>query len=254
MSLLATIITGGFSLIFLTVGFIFWKKYRFVQDTTVEKARSVAVGRTAVYGEAHELDRKLNRPFSAGKCLGYHYIIEERRDGQNGSEWSPVDAGANGIKFKIDDGTGEVCIDGNEADTTTYTIENDENINRTVVDRSEETPDEIVDFLESNSIYDEEDSDGLTGLLTNKKRRYTEKIISEGDMVYALGQSEPRNNIKDDESYDREHILKRDESNDRFIISSMSPEEIVEHYKEDAPIWIFMGLLFLVVTILVQIT
>lgn len=232
-------------------GFRKWQQLRLMEDTPTERVRSAAVGRTELTGTAVETEGTVDRPFTDGECLLATYEIEEWRSDDDGGHWNTIDEGVHARRFAIDDGTGQMCVDPDEEGT--YEI-SDRHTTQITVGGSEREPPEIAAFLRQHSSVDAGSSEGVTGLLFDQKRRYTQQVIPPETDLYALGGASPRRRAGESGSNAERLVLSEDEATGEFIVSDLSEDTLVSNYRWRAPVQIVGGLALSSVTLFLILT
>jgi hypothetical protein len=93
-----------------------------IKNTSPEKARSVAVGRTELRGKARDAGVVFDKPFTDGKCLFFSYEVEqyvrERTTDSDGNtqtekKWETTSSQSLAAPFYLDDGTGQILVVAN---------------------------------------------------------------------------------------------------------------------------------------------
>lgn len=239
MAVLLTVVSAGMFVIGLLItygGFSVWKRKRLIQDTPTETVRSAAAGRTELTGTGTALGEPLRRPFSDGVCLAAAYEIERWHIDDDGSDWQTVDRGTVAEPFQLDDGTGTMHVNADR--DAQYHFE-DAHTRKRTVERSEPEPDRIRQFLQSRSDLDgQPDEDGV---ICDAKRRYVEEWIPPDTELYLFGSAEPTDGS---DTNSAGLVLRRDESADRFIVSSKGERELVDEARWQAPAWMAFGIAF----------
>lgn len=225
-------------------GFRTWQQLRLMQDTPTEPIRSVAVGRTELNGTAGVLEGTVDRPFTDGECLVATYEIEEYESDDDGGHWDTIDEGVIARDFALDDGTGTIRVAPTE--DATYEISEQYRTELTV-GGSEREPPAVREFLRTHSSAAAGDATGLTGMLFDSKRRYTEAVIPPKTALYVLGGATPMAEVAD--SNPDRLVLSRDEASDEFILSDKSEDALVSSYRWRAPAEIVGGLALSSVTL-----
>jgi len=104
------------------VGAMQFNTGRLIKNTSPERVRSVAIGRTELRGNARDAGVVFDQPLTGGKCLYYSYSIEEERewkerndDGKTETKrrWQTVSSETKAAPFLLDDGTGEILVVAN---------------------------------------------------------------------------------------------------------------------------------------------
>jgi hypothetical protein len=168
----------------------------------------------------------LKSPFSGKDCLLYKYQIEEYRQRGDDSDWVTVASGFESVRFLVDDGTGQVIIDPEDAEIE---IPKD---NLVRVNSSDETSDQIRNFMEKKSISE------TGGLVFDNDRRYSEWFITPEEDIYVFGYA---SNEKDDRG--EYNVIKDDERADMFMISDRSEKELTNKKKWRSRLMMFGGAL-----------
>jgi len=93
-----------------------------IKNTSPEKVRSVAIGRTELRGKARDAGVVFDQPFTDGKCLFFSYQIEQYvkevttdEDGNREVEktWETTSSQSLAAPFYLDDGTGKILVVAN---------------------------------------------------------------------------------------------------------------------------------------------
>lgn len=226
----ATVIGFFVGLYFIYSGVDTYRKERLIQDTSTERVRSMAVGRTELEGIAHEIDSPLQQPFADGECLYASWEIEEytKDPGDDHRSWDTVDSGAYTEPFYLEDETGRVVVDA----TTDATWELSEELTRRWTSNSGSTPNQtIAGFCSQQGI----------STMRSRRRRYTQTILPPQTSIYVLGEATPRD--VDDVGDDSQRLkIQRDAGSDRFIISDMDEQQLASYYGKRAPLYAIGGL------------
>lgn len=92
------------------------RRFRTVADTPTSRITSAPQGYVELVGKgSHPPGKRLVSPNSGLPCLWYRYLIEER----NGNKWRRVGSGMSNDVFGLDDGTGTVLVDPDDAEILT---------------------------------------------------------------------------------------------------------------------------------------
>jgi len=250
------LIAGFFIGLYLVYdGFGKWKTKRLIQDTPTEKVRSMAVGRTELEGVARNDGRTIEAPFTDEECLHVDWEIEEwRKDPDDDDyEWQTIASGEQSVPFQLDDGTGEVHVRAREGDAT-FEISG-ENQTRFTTGESESPPREVREFIERHDRDDDGTSvfgdpiDGLTDLFdsdvighSNRRRRYTQRVLPDESEVYVLGSAVPRGDGGGTAGGQADLLeMTRDEL-DTLLVSDRSEEGLTSYYGRRGPLEIVGGI------------
>lgn len=192
-------------------GFTEWRELRLIRNTPTSKIRSMAMGTVELKGTAEQgpEDMILESPFSGEDCLFYRYQIEEYRQQGKNSSWVTISQGKEGVRFVLDDGTGEVIVDPDGAELE---IPPEGEIR---VNSEEQETEEIREFLNQEGI------SGPGGLIGDNDRRYKEWFVSPGEEVYVFGYASTENDDKGEYP-----IIKHDDREEMFMISDRSEKEL----------------------------
>jgi hypothetical protein len=93
-----------------------------IKNTSPEKVRSVAIGRTELRGQARDAGVVFDQPFTDGKCLFFSYEVEqyvkERTTDSEGNtetekKWETTSSQSLAAPFYVDDDTGQILVVAN---------------------------------------------------------------------------------------------------------------------------------------------
>ena len=178
LGLLAFIAVAG--VVGLVAGFTGLRRYRLIEDVPTARVRSAPQGYVELIGTAAAMPGEpIIAPLTQTQCCWYAYSIEER----SGKNWHSVQRGTSDGLFLLHDETGDCVIDPEGAE---------------------------VDSSHSKTWFGGESSLGLPGMhrlerdfgvglrvasrllsyssaFTGEGYRYRERIILEGDPLYAIG-------------------------------------------------------------------
>lgn len=237
--MLVLLVFFGAGLLTVYKGFRSYKTSRLIKDTPTETVRSMAVGRTELEGVARDAGTTFDRPFTEGQCLYARYKIEEYDEdaGEDDADWDTIDSGTFDAPFYLEDDTGRALIEADQDPTFELS---DSKKTRIKVGRTESEPEEVVEFLRTNTSISVS-SGGVSGVFFDDPRRYTEWVLPVDEEVYVFGGAHPR----DESSGANEDRLTiaTDESTDRFIISDHGEESLASSYTRRAPMYVAFGLL-----------
>lgn len=236
-------------------GFGKWQTKRLIEDTPTEKVRSMAVGRTELAGVAEPDSGTIEAPFTDEECLHTDWEVEEwRKDPDDDDyDWETVAKGARSVPFYLDDGTGRVLVRADQGNPT-FEI-SPANTRQFTVDSGHSPPAEVREFIERHdSRYDDtsffaDPMDALTDLatgggigFTDRRRRYTQRVLPAGSDVYLLGSAVQRD--AEGAMGGQEDLLAvtRDADLDTFVISDRTEEELEGYYERRGPLEIVGGL------------
>lgn len=215
------------------------KKRQLIRDTPTSPVRSLAVGDVEVKGRARPVEDPPLSPLSHKEACVFVFEVEEEHEGDKGSDWHTVLQLRKGIPFEVDDGTGRVLVDAEDADLDM------ERERRVHVDAGELPPEAVRTWAEESDRFDVSDADGNEGLIeavddtlsaddasqhlaetSLHDRRYTETVLAVDEETYVLGGAEPREGVSSAEN--AEHlVIRRHEGTGQFILSDRSEAELV---------------------------
>lgn len=213
---------GGYflGLVLLVLGFHEYGEYNLIRNTPTSTIRSAPMGRVEVKGTTKPTseENKLISPFVGEECVGYECEVEEYNYDDDGSNWQTVYQTRETIPFLLEDDTGRIMIDGEQAEwsigSSDYREEFDEN----------EAPDRIKNFLQKEI----EQNQALDfDLLGGDHFRFTENRIDVNEDLYVLGGAEPIDHRDDLDSDQTDTVIGKDERTDMFYISDESEEAII---------------------------
>ncbi len=139
-------------------------KARTIEDTPTSKIRSAHQGYVELTGSAGEGDDgPVLGKLTGNTCLWYSYRIEKYESSGKSSHWRTIEKGASSRPFQLDDGSGRCYIHPDRAEVTTH--------RRQVWYGGSRLPTSTVD-----------------GGLFNRRYRYTEERLHDGDLLYCIGQ------------------------------------------------------------------
>ena len=101
----------GGSLYFFFKGFRVFRKYRVLADTPELPIRSIAMGLVEIHGKAKG-DEFFHSPITNTPCFYYKVDIERwQKDSKGRGSWSHFRTDTDGVKFYLEDASGEVLVD-----------------------------------------------------------------------------------------------------------------------------------------------
>jgi len=109
--LFACILGFGGGIYTFLKGFREYRKYRLVADTPAIHVRSIPMGLVQVRGEARAEETLLS-PITHTPCYVFKVVVDEwHSDSDGGGEWKHVATDVKGVKFYLQDDSGNVLID-----------------------------------------------------------------------------------------------------------------------------------------------
>lgn len=92
------------------------RRYRAIADTPTSRIASAPQGYVELTGKGvHPPGERLISPVSGLPCLWFRYLTEEKR----GNKWRRVDSGVSSEIFGLDDGSGRILVDPDDAEVLT---------------------------------------------------------------------------------------------------------------------------------------
>jgi len=114
--LLYSIIGFGGGIYTFLKGFRQYRKYRLVADTPTIRIRSTPMGLVQIRGEARGEETLLS-PITHTPCYLFKVVVEEwHSDSDGGGEWKHVATDVKGVKFDLQDESGNVLVDATNAE------------------------------------------------------------------------------------------------------------------------------------------
>lgn len=106
----------GFGLLSFFRGFKIYREYRLLEDTPEIPIRSIPMGLAHVHGKALG-DQLVTAPVSQTPCFFYKVDIEKYHvDSKGNGGWRDYATDLNGVRFYLEDATGKVVVDPNNAE------------------------------------------------------------------------------------------------------------------------------------------
>jgi len=175
--LVFALVAAGFG---FYLGFASLRRYRLIEDVPTAKVRSAHQGYVELIGSAEMMDGEpIVAPLSNTQCCWYSFSIEEK----SGKNWRTVERGTSDGLFVLRDDTGECLIDPEGAEVDTVHAKswfgNGGGIGGGVHMRSHDGSAHAAGGLLSG--FNLKISVGIG------QYRYSEKVILDGDPLYAIG-------------------------------------------------------------------
>jgi hypothetical protein len=150
--------------------YLIWRNFRrlrVIEDTPTARVRSAPQGYVELQGQVSGLSgQPVIAPLTRTACVWFRYRIDrEQHNSRSGSRWAEIESGTSDTPFLLSDDTGECLVDPR---------------------RAEVTPALKKTWYGSSKWPGQGQREGLLGLLTGGRYRYTEERIDGGDL-YVLG-------------------------------------------------------------------
>ena len=184
-----------------------WDKYQAIKNTPRSTVRSIAMGRTELHGTI-KANKPLRAPLTGSKCVAYTYKIEEHHHDDDGSDWHTVKQGSDQATASLKDDTGTVTVNLNGVSIEQGTTWQEDN------STWDDPPENLEKHLEQLDV----DHEGWFGL--NKRMRYTETRINQGDQVYLLGTARDNPDVEDGTATNSTDDIIIEEANNQFMIAT----------------------------------
>jgi hypothetical protein len=210
------------SVILVALGFRTLYKLRLIRNTPTSKIRSIAMGLVEIKGQAVQTDEPLISPITKKECLYYMWKIERFESSNKSSRWRTIKKGQEGRYIWVQDDTGSVLIDTQDA-----TIEISKWVSQRI-DKQGENQLNARTFAQEKGIK-------ISGMFTNTIIRVTEKCITHGQELYIMGTATDNPFVEDasaDEGY-RDVMIKKGDNQKFFYISDKK-----EHKIENQLLWL----------------
>jgi hypothetical protein len=96
-------------------GFLFLRRYHTLADTPQTPIRGVAMGFVDVAGTARGSETVAS-PVTSTPCFFYKVKIDRWQHGRDGGKWIPLAGDGDGVRFYLEDETGRVLVDAQDAE------------------------------------------------------------------------------------------------------------------------------------------
>ena len=111
------IIAAVFGIYLFFQGFAFLNRKRLIQNIPTSKINALALGLVEVIGRTlPSTPKPFKSPYAKANCVFYHYRVQQFVRRQRNSGWKTISEGSSGVPFYVDDGTGKVLVNPNEAE------------------------------------------------------------------------------------------------------------------------------------------
>ena len=199
------------------------RQKRAMEDTPLSTVRGMAPGQVELTGNAVG-PAPFQAPFTGTDCVYYETQIEEYVQSGKDSTWMTVERKDSGDKpFLLDDGTGQVAVHPNGAETKfahPYSVQ---------VTRGKNVPGPVLAYLENQ---------GLTSYLS-KTLRFTERRLEPGKPVFVMGICQKQDGP---EGEGEVFIGRGTRADDIFLFSDKPREKLEKGYAWQAFWFLFLGI------------
>ncbi|RLA20804.1 MAG: hypothetical protein DRQ61_09415 [Gammaproteobacteria bacterium] len=210
---IAILIAAVLSIVSFYYGFRFFRRVRIIEDIPTSTVRGAAQGFIELEGIAKMMEGEpIHAPLSGKPCVWFSYKVERKvrnhLDDRTHTHWQTIDQGVSDHLFHLQDRTGVCVIDPEEAEVIPTSSR--------IWSGSRDRPETWDGLAESSGFW--------ASLFAGVGRyRYTEKLISTGDPLYAMGAFVTLGG--DDGSY-----TVSAETRDLLAAWKRTPERILKHF------------------------
>jgi len=179
--LIITIVGIAGSLALVWYGIRGWKRYKLITGTATSRISGVLGGLAEIKGAiVPKEENLLESPWTRTACIYYRFKVEEKRHRTTGrrggsSYWHKIIDDRQYAKCAVDDGTGTIVVDLEEADL--------------VLDRDAHATSGL--FASGppgiEEVLNERYGQSSRGLIFKKSMRFHETVLEPGDEIYVLG-------------------------------------------------------------------
>jgi hypothetical protein len=225
------LVFGGFA---LYGGWGRFKNAQLIRNTPTSTIRSMPVGAVEVNGEAAPVEEPLTSPLTQQDACMYQLRVREYRpDGEDDSDWETVFYTSKHVPFRLDDGTGKVRIDPDDAQLE---IDRETGVD---VDDGELPPKPVREWANQHGI----DSRHLTST-SRYDRKLQERVLEDGESAYVFGGAQRREEARFAEN-ERNLVVREHDGTETFIVSDQSEGELLEDQLVEAAVVLALALVCL---------
>lgn len=255
-------IATALGLLCLLGGFGKLRKRRLIRNTPTSKIRSLAVGDVEVNGRARPLAEPALSPISHQRACLYEFEVEEKHEDDDGSDWKTVLEIREHVPFAIDDGTGSVPVQAEQADLH---VEREERVH---VDAQDPPPEPVRAWATETGRLDGDEVDEEGGFVdavgdslssvtggeadqhlggtSLHDRRYTESVLAVDEESYVFGGAQPREGVSSSENAEN-LVIGPHEGTGEFIVSDRTESDLLDGLLVASAVFLALAL-FLVPT------
>ena len=174
--LVLAVVACGFG---LYIGFVSLHRYRLIEDVPTAKIRSAHQGYVELIGQAVMMEGEpIVAPLSQTQCCWYSFRIERR----SGKHWNTVESGTSDNLFVLRDDTGDCVVDPEGAEIDTVHSQSWFGSGYDAIPGGRHVRSYDGSRHASAGLFS-----NLTLQLGVGDHRYSEKVILDGDPLYAIG-------------------------------------------------------------------
>ena len=267
------ILTFGFGIFALIVGFKAMHKHSLISDIPRSKIRSIAMGIVEIYATIAK-NKFIQTPLSKSKCVYYRLEVKEYRQHSSGKRtyysWDTIHSYSELSPFYAQDETGKVLINPERADfdlppkkvfllkrgffTASKTLfglfTKINNVSKEIdqiksdSDRHDEIQKQvnkdILNFDNKNLVALEVAKDFYLGMSVGD-RKYYEYYLEPDEAVYIMGTA------VNDRKEVNNMVIKKGENDETFLISTKNEEELLKTLKKNMIRGFVLGSILIVV-------
>jgi hypothetical protein len=236
-----------------TIFYFGWRQYREFQlarNTPTSTVRSLAVGAAEIHGEAQPVDEPLTSPLTGTSAVLYEIEVQEISKSDEGGA-NRILQTRDEVPLRIDDGTGAVRVDPQEAKLVVDTEQ------KTRIEAGEEPPEPLVAWaregFREGTRYEEAEAEDLAEVFqastvgiddevasylsqpADRDRVVEESVIAVDEPVYVWGAAHRREGT-DDARNERNLVIREHDGTGTFVVSDGSEGELREH-QIDGALW-----------------
>ncbi len=220
------ILIYALGVIILIVAYFFYNKFKKLYDlilnTETFKITTIKKGFYEIRGKVVKIDKELQSPYSESKCVYYKFKVEQEKSNGKSSTWRTIINDEQFVRFYIEDSSGKAIIDLDGAKLK---------FNKDISERSGGFWKAATHNMENTLAKYGKTSKAW---IFEKKLRYHETFLEEGDNVFAIGE------VVDFEGY--YPVFRKNKL--PFIVSDKSEESLLHTYKLSYQAFLFGGIVF----------
>lgn len=191
------------SIFFSVLSWVHWlkkiKRARLIEDVATSTVHSAPQGYIELMGHAEfSSEIKMRSPLSGRECVWFHYIIEKRRQNEDGifGFWDPVTNIESKSEFQLEDETGKCTIDPLGAEVICY-------------EKKIWYADSYTPGYPTTAV----SKPGFMNLINRREFRFTERWIEPAETLYAIGQFVTENGRQHKRTIEEDSIILMDRWN-----------------------------------------
>lgn len=203
-----------FGVVLIVVAYFFYTKFKRLHDlilnTETSKITTLKKGFYEIKGKVVKLEEELKSPYSERNCVYYKFKVEQEQSNGKGSSWRTIIKDEQYVRFYIQDSSGKAIVNLNGAKLKFITDIKDKSGGFWSSAATHEMEKTLAKYGKSSKSW-----------IFEKKLRYQETYLEEGDNVFALGE------VVDFEGY--YPVIGKSKS--PYIVSDNSEGSLLNNYK-----------------------